>query len=535
MNALVAKWMASWPFWLALGLGLVFTTFQILGFDLSMYPGDFGDGRFNNYILEHGHRFLTGQEPSLWNAPFMYPEPEVVTFSDNLIGTVPLYSIWRAFGCTIETSFQAWYILLTIFNFTACYFLLKFLFKNRYASALGAFIFAFSLTLQTQLTHAQTFPRFFIPLALLCLLIYHKSLHPKYLFAAFLMLVWQFYGGIYLGFMLSVPFTLLLFWILFNKRREVREFLRDKRWIIQSMLAVLINIGLLLVLMVPYYLRSLQFPGTPYHEVVGTLPTVRSYFCSKYGTLFWDKLTNVTVDYATFYDHQLFPGSVTLLSFFALVTLFLFFRKRVRLEPHMYLFWPLVGIGLMTMLLFFRYNRFTLYYFLYHAPGFSSMRALTRIINVELFVFALGIALVAYLLVRKWPKYSALIFIVLLSALTADNFLLKGESYTIRKQDVQIRTAALGKLMDDIPKGSIVSYEPLDDRVPMFFHQIDAMLTAQQLELKCINAYTGTSPSTFSPYWWQPSPETRKLWLDAVGAKPDTVYVISTSIGITPK
>src|SRR3989338_385143 len=179
MNATVAKWMASWPFWLGLVIGLVFTTFQVIGFDLSIYPGDFGDGRFNNFILEHGHRFLTGQESSLCEAHFMYPEAQVVTFSDNLIGTVPLYSLWRALGCDIETSFQLWYILVTVFNFTACYFFLKWLFHNRYAAVLGAFVFAFSLTLQTQVTHAQTFPRFFIPLAILFLLLYHKALHPK--------------------------------------------------------------------------------------------------------------------------------------------------------------------------------------------------------------------------------------------------------------------------------------------------------------------------------------------------------------------
>ena len=527
--------MASWPFWLGLVIGLVFTTFQIIGFDLSMYPGDFGDGRFNNFILEHGHRFLTGQESSLWEAHFMYPEAQVVTFSDNLIGTVPLYSLWRALGCDIETSFQLWYILVTVFNFTACYFFLKWLFHNRYAAVLGAFVFAFSLTLQTQVTHAQTFPRFFIPLAILFLLLYHKALHPKYLFAAFLMLVWQFYSGIYLGFMLSVPFGLLLIWILYQQRIELRHSLRNKKWLLQSALAIVVNFALLLVLMVPYYLRSLQFPGTPYCDVVGTIPTIRSFFCSKYGTFFWNSLNHVTKDYPTYYDHQLFPGIVTLLAFMALVITFIFFRKRLRLETHLQLFWPLVGVGLVTMLLFFRYNIYSLYYFLYHVPGFRSMRALTRIINVEVVFFALAVALVSYLLLRKWKKYAALLFVVFLGALAIDNFLIKGEAYTVRKHDVQIRTAALTKMMTGIPKGSIVAYEPVDDRVPMYFHQLDAMLSAQQLGLQCINAYTGTSPSTFSPYWWNPNPENRKLWLDAVGAQPDTVYVISESIGITPK
>ena len=60
--------------------------------DMSRIPGDLGDARFNNYILEHFHRFLTGQEPSLWDLPSMYPYRNVlalpITISEQ-VGSIP--------------------------------------------------------------------------------------------------------------------------------------------------------------------------------------------------------------------------------------------------------------------------------------------------------------------------------------------------------------------------------------------------------------------------------------------------------------
>src|SRR5690606_27247005 len=100
-----------------------------------------------------------------WNAPFMYPEPALITFSDNLLGIVPFYSLFRGIGAGREVAFILLFILLSLLNYVSCYHLLKYMFGNCSAAALGAMVFAFSIALQSQVSHAQTFPRFPIPLA----------------------------------------------------------------------------------------------------------------------------------------------------------------------------------------------------------------------------------------------------------------------------------------------------------------------------------------------------------------------------------
>ena len=55
--------------------GLYLVPIRAMGPCLTENPGDLIDGRFNNYVLEHGWLVLTGRQPSFWDAPFFYPSP----------------------------------------------------------------------------------------------------------------------------------------------------------------------------------------------------------------------------------------------------------------------------------------------------------------------------------------------------------------------------------------------------------------------------------------------------------------------------
>jgi len=105
MNQKRLNILQSWPYLLGLILGLYFIVLNVTGINFEYFPGDLGDGRFNIYILEHAHQYFSGNLDSFWNAPFMYPEKEIITFSDNLLGTAPIYSIFRVFGADIFTAF----------------------------------------------------------------------------------------------------------------------------------------------------------------------------------------------------------------------------------------------------------------------------------------------------------------------------------------------------------------------------------------------------------------------------------------------
>lgn len=520
-----------WPFLLGLCLGLCFITFQIVKFDLSEVPGDYGDGRFNNYILEHGHRYITGKTESYWNAPFMYPEKEVISYSDNLIGTLPFYSIWRITGFDRETSFQLWYLILTILNFGAAYLLFKRLFKDPYSAVIGAFVFAFSIGLHSQIAHAQTFPRFMIPLMILAFIKFREYLATKYFFTALILLVWQFYSGIYLGFMLSVVFGIILVYIIIAEKKRILLRLREKFWLIRILFGVLFNLGLLMALMFPYWERSKSIPVNHFSEVLPTIPTIRSYLTSTHNSLLWDFSSGWTGDYLAYWDHQIFPGGIAMIGIISLLVV-LVVKKRISDYNLKHI--GLLGItGTITGFFFLRYDSYSAYVVIHSFPGFSSMRSMTRIINVELIFFATGAAIATYYLLKRYPHFKAIGFLLLLALLCIDNYLPAEKSFTTSKQLLQERTIAMKQKLNHLKAGSIISYEPNDDSVPPYYHQLDAMIASQDLNLICINAYTATSPNEYSPYWWKPTKENRTNWLNHMNCK-DSVFVIEESIGITP-
>ena len=516
------------PFFYGLGLVLFFFIFTIVGFDLSYFPGDLGDGRFNNYILEHAHLFFTGNIASFWDAPFMYPEPKIITYSDNLLGSAPFYSVFRMVGLDRETAYQIWFIFVFALNYSCCYFFFNWQFKNKYAAVLGALVFSCSMAIQSQITHAQTFPRFPIPLAFWMAMLFHKNLNPGYFFGTIFFVVYQFYCAIYLGFFLLVPISILLLLILLHKKEKLKEQIKDMRWIGLCIGGIFLNMGIFLPLILPYIERANSGGMNTYAGIIDTIPTIRSFFYSQPGSLFWSKLSAVADDYPAFWDHQLFVGGVAMVSmllFSVIVVVKLFKNKK----------WKKVKVGSTTILLFLttvvtfilftRYQGFSFYKLLFNLPGFAAMRSLTRIINVELIFFAFATAYITNWLFNAYKKWAPLLFIFLAGLLVADNYYKEGTSYRTKKRIAQERVEQLMHKMQHIPKGSIVSYEP-EFEGASYPYQIDAMLAGQSLGLKMINGYSGTSPYGYDLCWREMNEEGRLKWLSLNPHVSDSVYVV---------
>src|SRR5437763_12330393 len=186
------------PAGLVVGLALV--PLRVMGPSLHRIPGDLVDARFNNYVLEHGYRWLTGRDPTFWDAPFFLPEPNVVAYSDCHLGTLPLYAPFRFAGAGRETAFQLWALTLFGLNYLSCAWVLRRLGFGRAAAAAGAYAFAFGLPAVGQISHLQLAPRFLVPPAFwLATQFLHR---PSARVAAGLgaCLVWQFYFPIYVGY-----------------------------------------------------------------------------------------------------------------------------------------------------------------------------------------------------------------------------------------------------------------------------------------------------------------------------------------------
>lgn len=516
----------SLPFLIGLTAGLYFFVFNIIGFSFSHFPGDLGDARFNNYILEHGYRFLTGEVDSYWNAPFMYPEQDVITYSDNLLGTVPFYSIFRIIGLDRETSFQYWFLLMFIFNYAACYFLLKYLFKNSYAAVIGALVFSASIALQSQIGHAQTIPRFAWPLGIWMGLLFLKELHPKYFFWMLFFLVYQFYCGIYLGFLMFVPATLFLLISLIIKWKMFIPRIKNLKWWGYMLVGLVLNLLLLLPVLIPYKERADQMTLHEYKDIVQSVPTFISFFYSNSGSLFWGSLEHIADDYTCFWDFKIFPGGIATISFF--IFIFLFFFRTYVLKKHFDSgIQVLIWTCLITFLFFIRVEDVSMYKLLFELPGFASMRALQRIINIELLFYSIAVAFVLSLILNsKTIYFSFLGFIFFLVFVSLDNKVNPDSIHRREKSLSYDRVNPLIEKMSFIPKGSIVSYEPDTMPSPCHEYQIDAMLASQSLGLKCLNGYSARSPLNFNFYWVDPNEKTRMIWLDQKQVPYNIVHVV---------
>jgi hypothetical protein len=180
-----------------------------LGPRLSLIPGDLGDTRLNNYILEHFFLWITGQVKVYWSAPFFFPFQQTISFSDNLLGSAPFYTLFRWLKFSKESAFQAWYILGYLLNyFSASYVLIRSKFRPLAVGA-GAFFFSFGLPALAQENHVQLLYRFCIPLACFTLWQFYQTPRIMSLVGLAFWTVWQIYLTIYLGIFLIILLGIL--------------------------------------------------------------------------------------------------------------------------------------------------------------------------------------------------------------------------------------------------------------------------------------------------------------------------------------
>ena len=147
----------------AFTIGFVNFPLQVVGTDFDHLPGDTIDNRLNNFVLEHGYRYLAGKADSFWDAPSFYPSRDSTAMSDAHIGLLPLYASFRAAGLSPEHAFQGWFLVPFVLNFAAAAWAVRRLGYGALAASVAAYVFAFGLPVVAQLTHAQLFPRFFVP------------------------------------------------------------------------------------------------------------------------------------------------------------------------------------------------------------------------------------------------------------------------------------------------------------------------------------------------------------------------------------
>ena len=231
----------SWLVCLAmLGLALFSLLHPMLSSGLRRIPGDLGDARLDNYILEHSFLWVAGRpdHSSFWDPPVFYPERNVAANAETLLGAAPLYWLWRAARASPETAFQLWQLTVAALNFLAARALLRRgLGSSEVAADIGAFLFCAGAARAREIGHPQLMPQFYSLLALYAMVRLGEEPTPRrpglWWLAGTAALVLQLWASFYLAWFLVLGLAALALWGLAasGPRRDMaRVVRRDWRW-----------------------------------------------------------------------------------------------------------------------------------------------------------------------------------------------------------------------------------------------------------------------------------------------------------------
>lgn len=509
------------PFFLLL-VGLYLMPIAVFETNLSKMPGDLGDTRFNNYILEHGHKYFTGKIDNYWDAPFLYPYKNVTALSDNLLGTLPIYVVFRSGGADRETAFQLWLLSLFALNFICCFIALNSWSKNVVLSSVGAYVFAFSIYNLGQLDHVQVFPKFIAPLVLFWFWKFLSERKIKYFLFTSLGLIYQFYCGMYLAFMLS--YILLFFGIayfaIYRDRSWLNEF-KNKKQLIYFASIIGLSVVLLLPLLKPYLEVAGSMGMRKFEAAINSIPRPRSYFFASEASTTWNFLSKHSVGlFPDWWGHHLFFGAIPWLGLIA--GIYLLVSKKISVEYKKFVCFLFISV-FFSVVFCLNFHGVTLYKLIFMLPGFSSMRAIDRFINMEVLLFIALFVLTLNKLYDIFPRVKY--FVLCLPVLVVmDNLFDTAKVKRFDKQMSQGRIAAVkNQIVEQYDSGfSAIAYMPFlthvenesDGYLNIVATQLDVMTASQELNIPCVNSYTGFDPGNYLNYFFEPRDRTLKEWCE---------------------
>jgi len=333
----------------------------------------------------------------------------------------------------------------------------------------------------------------------------------------------------YLGYLLFIPVLIFTIAIMVTQKEQFKTHITQKSWINLMITGMVANIILLLPLLIPYIKRASGWNIHNYFQIINTIPTPKSFFFSQKGSLLWNFLSFHSRNYPAWWDHQIFPGvTATLCMFIFIVYLIWFFYKKKEnslIDPKLYK--PFLITVVLTFLIFIRIKNISGYFFIYLFPGFNGLRSLTRIINIELIFFAFSLSFVTTLLMNKFLKIKYLLFIIILALIITDNYFHAAQSYRTKKETALNRQDRIESQLKNLPKKSLVSYEPENIKDQALVYHVDMMLSTQDLGLRTINGCIGNCPAQFAPFLQNPNAKTRTNWFKSIKWYPDTLYVLN--------
>ncbi|MDQ2974166.1 MAG: hypothetical protein M3R69_01995 [Acidobacteriota bacterium] len=541
------------PWLFALTVGLIGTwQFHIVQFasHFDLFPGDRGDARLVTFLLEHWYQVFRGAESWL-SPPMFYPVKGVIGYADLLIGYAVPFSILRMFGVGMFEAAEAVVVLFNFVNYLVCYVLLKkFLRFNTFAAVAGAAFFAFNNPKLVQLGHLQLQPLWFMPLAIIFIVLLVEradSLTQKkafaLLFLAALSLDLQLLTGFYEGWFFTFwCFLFLVLILLFSRTRSFLLSLLTRFWptFIASLLVFVFG---LLPFFAAYLPVTQSTRGRLYEDAKPLIPVLWSFLGMSEHNYVWGHLETVVKR-----SHPLHPelqigiGLVPTLGWLGLTVLAVWLIKRNR-KSNGFGKDPSVGSSaqaslqqlflalliLATTLVYIigmRYGRdhspWALVYF--GVPGAQAIRAVARYAIMLCLPMAIAFAYFIHHGMKEISAQenrrlrnvmSAALFITVgfglfeqfASKKTANGFSIKAENEYLKTQAANLPDNCSSFYVAVGPYAAHNEYE----------YQIDAALIAVMRGVPTFNGYSGQSPPNWG-LWEVKSHEYEdnvKRWIEA--------------------
>jgi hypothetical protein len=507
--------------WLLFLLGIWYFCLRLLGYGLEYIPGDLGDSRFVNYLLEHGYAWMTGNTDSFWTAHFMHPFPNTIALSDPMIGTQLFYMPWRAVGFSTETSYQMWWLCICALNFWVSYWVFGKLFRNKLLAAMLAWVFAFTVFNLGQLGYMHLMVRFPVPLAVYAAIRFTTQFSLKYLAVYCLCIVYQLYSVSYTGFYLLYFSLLFIFvYLLFTKRlKSIFRSYFNRQVILKTLGIFAVSAVLLALVLWPYAEMSRTVGLRLYKEVLPRVPNGYSYLLAHEASLPWHFLyTRMQAGNAAPWLHYVFPGMVMLLTLLGSVAVLIY--KTIKKQAVPLLLKSLIVASAIICVLHLRVGEnLTLYALIFKLPGINSMRVPNRFMQVELFFLLLILGHFVQKLNYKW-------LLLLLLVVLADNSFDASRVSRNTKQQLVQRRQQLRRQIEQHEGYTHKILAVVDTTIPAYHTNIDAMLVAQELGMKTINGYSGYCPDAFGEFFNHCSEKGLQQWIQNQQLKPEDILII---------
>lgn len=507
------------------------------------FVGDMGDARFNMYVMEHGYKAMHHHFARFWDAPFFYPQENVIAYSDHHLGNLPIYAAFRAMKLNRETAFQYWTLATLAMTYLSGYLALRYFGAHRLAAGLAAYVFAFGLPVHAQVSHAQLFPRYLLPWCFVCASRWAAFGKTRDFAWVTGLMLGQMYLGIYCGVLTAVTLTtFLLATFLFGERREfVRNLTGWGRTMVVRAAILLLAAMALLPIAIPYLQAARELGMRPWGEITMMLPRLNSWLYPPQASIAWSWMREIRFfgfsNLPMPGEHQNFIGLTMLLSLVAWPFLRQPANRLAQVASRAW--WAVLFCFVLTLFVW----HWTLWSFVGLLPGLGAVRSVTRIVLFMLFPMSMVLAATLDAIINWFrPRLAGSMegkvrgagaACILALFVFVDNGISNVVKTTFRSssQGVKRIKTALRAIRSKHDYVFWVCQRDIDGN--FFKVNLDAMLAAQDLGVPTLNGYSGWPPPGYelTPFAKEENPPYKfyqlKGWLDLKGmSDPSNVIVI---------